>query len=61
MVYHPPDNRTEIITSRTIKDQLIDNWSVFTAPRYTQSAVLLRQVVCLSVCPWRWGIVITYM
>jgi len=44
---------------------LIDNWSVFTAPRYTQSAVLLRQVVCLSVClsvtlRYR-GIVITYM
>jgi len=25
----------------------------------TQSAILLRQVVCLSVCPWHWGIVIT--
>jgi len=31
----------------------------------TQNAVLLRQIVCLSVCPsvftWRWGIVVTYV
>jgi len=32
---------------------------VFLPRDATQSAVLLRQVVCLSVCPYRWGTLIT--
>jgi len=39
---------------------MIVNITTFLLPHdATQSAVLLRQVVRPSVCPWRWGIVIT--